>query len=390
MGRESQKAMSMFATEAKAGAGRETYYNLSRPDVRHEDIEAVLEVLRSPHLALGPKLVAFEKAFAAYIGAKHAVAVNSGTSGLHLAVRALGISDGDEVITTPFSFVASANCMLYERAVPQFVDIDPVKLNMDVSKVEAAITPRTKAILPVHVFGLPCDMGPIMDIAKRRKLAVIEDACEAIGATYKGRKAGTFGAASVFAFYPNKQMTTGEGGIIVTDDDAVADFARSSRNQGRGADGTWLSHVRLGYNYRLDEMSAALGLAQVSRIDSILERRSKVAGWYAEALKGVAGVQTLAEVDWATRSWFVYVVALDRGIDRDEAIKQLETLGVQARAYFPPIHLQPFYRETFGYSEGAFPVCEAISARTLAIPFYNALTREDVMEIADRIRRAVG
>ena len=382
--------MKVFASGGRAGTKKPAYYNLSRPEVRHEDIEAVLEVLRSPHLALGPKLSAFEKAFAEYIGAKHAIAVNSGTSGLHLAVKAVGIGEGDEVITTPFSFVASANCMLYERAVPRFVDIDPVTLNMDASQVERAITNRTRGILPVHIFGLPCDMDEICRIARERGLAVIEDACEALGATYKGKKVGTFGAASVFAFYPNKQMTTGEGGVLVTDDDRIAELARSMRNQGRGPDGTWLTHVRLGYNYRLDEMSAALGLSQLSRIDSTLQRRTKVAGWYGQALSKVSGVKTLPGVDWATRSWFVYVVILERGIDRDETIRQLETLGVQARAYFPPIHLQPLYGDLFGYESGAFPVCEDISGRTLAIPFYNVMTQADVEEITDRIHRAVG
>ena len=381
--------MSTSAAEAKSGAGKQTYYNLSRPDIKREDIEAVLGVLRSPHLALGPKLVEFEKAFAKYMGMKHAIAVNSGTSGLHLAVKALGVGQGDEVITTPFSFVASANCILFEGAVPRFVDIDPETLNIDASRIEAAITPRTKAILPVHVFGLPCEMDVIMRIAAEHGLAVIEDACEAIGAEYQRRKAGTFGAASVFAFYPNKQMTTGEGGMLVTDDDEVAAYAVSARNQGRSADGTWLAHERLGYNYRLDEMSAALGASQLTRIESILERRAKVAAWYGEALAAASGVRPLGEFEWGKRSWFVYVVVLDDGTPRDEVLTRLEALGVQSRAYFPPIHLQPFYRERFGYEEGAYPVCEGVAARTLTLPFSNQLSKADVQEVVERLRRAL-
>ena len=381
--------MSTSATARETNAAKATRYYLSRPDIEEADVQAVVGVLRSPNLALGPKLDAFEKAFAEYVGRRWAVAVNSGTSGLHLAVRALGIADGDEVITTPFSFVASANCMLYERAVPRFVDIDPVTLNMNTSRIAKAITARTKAILPVHIFGLPCEMDSVMATARKYNLPVIEDACEAIGATYRGRKAGSFGDAAVFAFYPNKQMTTGEGGMLVTDSGEIAEAARSMRNQGRSADGAWLDHVRLGYNYRMDEMSAALGLAQLSRIESILARRAEVASWYAEALSRVEGVRVLAEAGGATRSWFVYVVEVARGTERGAVLARLEAAGVQSRAYFPPIHLQPFYRQKFGYKPGDFPVCEDVAGRTLTLPFYNTLAREDVEEIVGRLAAAL-
>ena len=378
-----------MTTTVKGAKRAAEYYHLSRPEVTDDDVRAVVEVLRSPSLALGPRLAAFEKAFAEYIGRRHAVAVNSGTSGLHLAVRALGISDGDEVVTTPFSFVASANCVLFERAVPKFVDIDPETLNLDVLKMKKAITEKTKAILPVHIFGLPSNMDAVCDLAKTNDLAVIEDACEAIGATYKGRRVGVYGDAAVFAFYPNKQMTTGEGGVLVTDDTGIAEAARSMRNQGRSDNGGWLDHVRLGFNYRLDEMSAALGLSQLGRIDDILARRGGVAAWYNDALASVRGVKTLPDAPHTTRSWFVYVVVLDAGIDRQKVIARLEALGVQSRAYFSPIHLQPFYREAFGYSEGAFPVCEDIANRTLALPFYNSLSKSDVESISHRLAEAL-
>lgn len=377
-------------TGATGGTGKTgRVHHLSRPDINEADVQAVVDVLRSSHLALGPRLAAFERAIADYVGVRHAVAVNSGTSALHLAVRALDIKDGDEVITSPFSFVASANCMLFERAVPRFVDIDPVTLNMDIEKAAAAVNARTRAILPVHVFGLPCDMDAVMALARGRGMAVIEDACEAIGARYKGRKAGSFGDVAAFAFYPNKQMTTGEGGVLATNDARIADMAVSMRNQGRGAGGAWLEHERLGYNYRLDEMSAALGLSQLARIEGILARRAEVAAWYGEALSGARGARALASVPGSARSWFVYVVTLDPGIERGGVMARLNAEGVQCRAYFPPIHLQPFYREKFGYKEGDFPVCEEVAARTLALPFHNMLSKEDVADIVGRLAAAV-
>jgi len=364
-------------------------YPLSRPEIAREDIEAVNEVLSSPHLALGPKLDEFEKAFAGYIGTTYAVAVNSGTSALHLAVRALDIGEGDEVITTPFSFVSSANCMLFERAVPRFVDIDPETLNLDPSRIEAAVTERTKAILPVHVFGRPCDMEGIEEAAERFDLAIIEDACEAVGATWNGRKVGTFGDAAAFAFYPNKQMTTGEGGILLTDDGQIAELAYSLRNQGRTDRSGWLRHERLGFNYRMDEMSAALGLSQLSRIGEILEKRAEIASWYAEALEEAEGATPLSEDEAARRSWFVYVVLLDREHTRSEVAERLENWGVECRAYFPPIHLQPLYRDLFGYKVGDFPLTEDVAQRTLALPFYSRLERDDVEFIAEQVVRAL-
>lgn len=364
-------------------------YPLSRPDIAAEDIKAVSDVLRSPQLALGPKAEAFEAAIAKYVGSTYAVAVNSGTSALHLAVRALDIGEGDEVITTPFSFVASANCILFERATPKFVDIDPVTLNMDPARIDTAVTRKTKAILPVHVFGQPCDMKAIEEVADRHDLAIIEDACEAIGATFAGTKVGTFGDAAAFAFYPNKQVTTGEGGILVTDDGQIAELAHSMRNQGRTRKGTWLEHERLGFNYRLDEMSAALGLSQLSRIDSVLVKRAEIAGWYREALKDVSGVEPLAEVEGTTRSWFVYVVLLEKGHTRSDAMELLANWGVECRAYFPPIHLQPLYRDLYGYRVGDFPVTEDIAGRTLALPFYNALEKSDVEYIVEQLARSI-
>ncbi len=369
--------------------GQQMAYPLSRPDISAEDIAAVNEVLRGPHLALGPKCEAFESAFAQYLGATYAVAVNSGTSALHLAVRALDIGEGDEVITTPFSFVASANCILFERAVPKFVDIDPLTLNIDPSKIAGAVTRKTKALLLVHVFGQPCDMSAIEQIASEYDLAIIEDACEALGAEYHGAKVGTFGEVGAFGFYPNKQMTSGEGGMLVTDDGQIADLALSMRNQGRSRRSSWLEHERLGYNYRLDEMSAALGLSQLSRIDSMLQRRRQIAEWYNEALQEVRGVKPLAQTPGTSRSWFVYVALLDKGHTRSDVMELMENWGVACRAYFPPIHLQGLYRDLFGFKVGDFPMAEDVAGRTLALPFYNSLEKSDVEFIVEQLARSI-
>ncbi|MGH2592554.1 MAG: DegT/DnrJ/EryC1/StrS family aminotransferase, partial [Anaerolineae bacterium] len=321
---------------------------------------------------------------------RHAVAVSSGTAGLHLTVIAAGVSDGDEVITTPFSFVASANVMLYERARPVFVDIDPQSLNIDPDRIEAAITPHTRAILPVHAFGQPADMHPILDIARRHNLTVIEDACEAIGAEYKGRKAGTLGHVGVFAFYPNKQMTTGEGGVIVTGDDEWNHLFRSLRNQGRDVFDAWLNHSRLGYNYRLDEMSAALGVAQIDRIEELLAKRERVASWYATRLQDIQGVTAPFVAPATTRvSWFVYVVRVASGIDRDRIVSLLEARGIPSRPYFSPIHLQPFYRQRFGCVPGDFPITERVAASTLALPFFGNMSEEQVAVVCDTLREVV-
>ena len=362
---------------------------LSSPDITDAERAAVAEVLDSGVLSLGPKVVEFERAFARYVGSRHAIAVSSGTAALHLSLRACGLACDDEVITSPFSFVASANVALFEGARPVFVDIDATTLNMDVSRVEERITERTRALLPVHVFGEPCDMAALLDVARRHELVVVEDACEAVGATYRDRKVGTFGDAGTFAFYPNKQMTTGEGGMIVTDADDIATYCRSARNQGRSDDMRWLVHDRLGYNYRLDEMSAALGLVQIGRIEELLAKRRRVAEEYAQRLAAVPGVETLPSAPGSVRSWFVYVVLLPEGVDRDTVLAALREEGVGCRDYFTPIHLQPFYREKFGYGPGDFPVAEAIAARTLALPFHNNLTDAQIGAVVDTLARAL-
>lgn len=365
---------------------------LSRPDITDLERKRVLEVLDTPNLSLGPKLQEFEEKFAAYIESKYAVAVNSGTSGLHLCIRALDIKDEDEVFTTPFSFIASSNCILFERAKPIFVDIDEETLNIDVGKLSDIVKKSKasgrglKAILPVHIFGRPCEMGKIMELAKAYELKVIEDVCEAIGAEYlrnEGgwRKCGTFGDAAVFAFYPNKQITTCEGGMIVTDDEGIYKLCRSMRNQGRSEDGAWLQHERLGYNYRISDINCALGIAQLQRISEILAKREKVAGLYNEKLKDVDEL-ILPQFEINKKiSWFVYVVRLIDKFsqeDRDLILKKLKEKGIGCSDYFSPIHLQPFYQKMFGYKKGDFPVTEKVSERTIALPFYNNLREEQI------------
>jgi perosamine synthetase len=361
---------------------------LAQPDLTEAEVEAVTAVLRTPHLALGPKLREFESAIAKFIGVHHAVATNSGTSALHLVVRALGIGLGDEVITTPFSFIASSNCILYERAKPVFVDIDPKTLNIDPERVEEAITPHTKAILAVDVFGHPADWPALERTAEKHGLLLIEDSAEALGSELGGRQCGSFGNAAIFGFYPNKQITTGEGGVVVTDDPEIAALCRSMVNQGRGEGGAWLKHVRLGYNYRMDEMSAALGLAQLSRIEEIIEARAKVAAWYTQALARVEGVEPPYVAPGVRMSWFVYVVRLAPEFsreNRDRIIEGLQAQGIGCRAYFEPIHLQPFYQELLGTKEGDFPITEAVAARTIALPFYNRLTKEQIEYVVDTL-----
>jgi dTDP-4-amino-4,6-dideoxygalactose transaminase len=387
---------------------------MSSPELTEADIAAVNQVLETRYLSLGPRIRAFEEAFAAIVGTEHAVGVNSGTSGLHLTVIAAGIEEGDLVITTPFSFIASANCILFERAIPVFVDIDPETLNIDAEQAARAADdlrrggtaaqkwlPRRirdsklqkrnlKAILPVHAFGQPADMDPINDVAEEYELTVVEDACEAIGAEYEGRKAGTLGDAAVFAFYPNKQMTTGEGGMIVTDRAEWAALFRSLRNQGRDVFDAWLNHTRLGYNYRLDEMSAALGLSQLERIEELLEKRERVAGWYSERLGGVEGVEVPYVAPTTTRmSWFVYVVRIALEVGRNQVMAELEEQGIPSRPYFTPIHLQPFYVETFGYQRGDFPVTERAGDTCLALPFSSVMTEAQVDYVCDALTAAL-
>jgi dTDP-4-amino-4,6-dideoxygalactose transaminase len=363
---------------------------LARPDIGARERELVEEVLASGVLALGPFARRFEAGIAALAGRAEGVSCSSGTAGLHLGVRALGIGEGDEVITTPFSFVASANCLLYERAVPRFVDIDEDGLGLDPNLVESAATSRTRAVLPVHVFGRPCRIGEIATIARRRGWAVIEDACEALGSTVGGLPAGGFGDVAVFAFYPNKQITTGEGGMVVTDDPALATTMRSLRNQGRDEDGTWLRHVRLGWNYRLDELSAAIGVAQLERLVELRAGRARVAAAYERELGGRDWLRLPRAAGDEDVDWFVYVVRLDPAIDRDRLIARLAERGVASRPYFSPLHLQPFYRAAFGFRAGDFPVTERVAASTLALPFSSLLEDEDVRYVADALKESVG
>lgn len=363
---------------------------MSAPDIQPEDIELVTQVLQSKSLSIGPFLEMFERAFADFVGARHAIAVVNGTSGLHLCIRSADIADGDEVITSPFSFIASANCILYERGVPVFVDIDETTLNLDPERVAAAITVRTKAVLPIHVYGQPCAMNELTSVCAARGLTLIEDACEAVGAEYRGQKVGTFGKAAVFAFYPNKQMTMGEGAVITTNDPAWASLMRSLRNQGRSAMGSGPHHEHLGYNYRLDEMGAALGLAQLRRIEALLARRDAVAAQYDERLRSVPGASPLRIVPSTTRmSWFIYVVRLDPAIDRGRVIAHLESKRIPTRVYFSPIHLQPYYRTHFGYREGDFPIAERAAASILALPFHGGLSDGDMDYVVSALQSAV-
>lgn len=366
------------------------HYPTARPHTGKKEERYVLQALRSGQLSIGPFVERFEKAFAKKMGVKYACAVSSGTAGLHLALIAAGIKEGDEVITSPYSFVASANAILYVGAKPIFVDIDPKTYNMDPAGIEARITKRTRAIMPVHIFGQPSDMGPIMEIAQRHKLVVIEDACESLLSTYKGKKAGTFGQSAVFAFYANKQMTTGEGGMIVTNDTKVNALCRSMRNQGRAPNMQWLDHDRLGYNYRMDELSAALGLAQVENIDFLIKKRQELAKWYAQALKPLSGlITTPYTAPTSTNTWFVYVVRLKNpALNRDRIIEDLAKVGVHSKPYLPSIHTFQFYRD-MGYKEGQYPVSEAASRSTLALPFYIGLTKKDLKDIAVRFKKVI-
>lgn len=362
---------------------------MARPVIGEAEEAQVLEVLRSGQLSLGSKTIAFEQALAARVGARFGRATSSGTAGLHLALRAAGVTEGSEVVTSPLSFIASANAVLFERAIPRFVDIDPVTLNIPAEAVGDAITPNTSALLPVHIFGYPADT-PGME---RHGLPIVEDACEALGAVHEdGTIVGSRGHSAVFAFYANKQLATGEGGMVVTGDQAVADRIASERNQGRAPDMGWLDHDRLGFNYRMSELQAALGVAQVQRLDQMLADRARVAGWYREALADLAAQTGLVlpceDAGRARRSWFVFVVQLPVGVDRDETIRGLRAAQIDAKPYLPPIHLFSFYRE-LGYREGMFPVCESVGARSLALPFFPALQQAQVGRVADELSSLV-
>ncbi len=360
---------------------------LAKPVLGEPEERAVLEVLRSGQLSLGPKIPEFERAFAARVGARHASAISSGTAALHLALRAVGVSDGDEVITSPFSFVASANVVVYERARPVFVDIDPRTLNLDPDAAAAAITGRTKALLPVHIFGYPADLPAL----ERHGLPIVEDACEALGAVHAdGTPVGSRGHPAAFGFYPNKQLTTGEGGMLVMGSAEHKAQVDSERNQGRAPDMDWLDHDRLGFNYRLTDLACALGLAQLDRLDGMLADRAKVAGWYREALAGFDGLDLpCPDAGGDVRGWFVFVVQLPRGVDRDDTMRALAGHGVPSKPYMPAIHLMSFYRERFGHREGEFPVCEDVAARSLSLPFFPEMTEGQVAQVAEALESVV-
>jgi perosamine synthetase len=363
---------------------------LSGPYVDDRDEELVLEVLRSGRLSLGPMIDRFEEALAEKVGAPYAAAVSSGTAGLHLLCVSAGIGAGDEVITSPYSFAASANCFLYEGGVPVFADVDARTLNLDPAAVEAAVTPRTKAIVAVDIYGYPCELDPLRAIAEKHGLVLIQDSCEALGAEYKGAPIGSHGPSCVFAFYPNKQITTGEGGIVTTHSEEEWRLLRSLRNQGRGDSGGWLEHVRLGYNYRLSDVGAALGLGQVEKLEEILALRSAVAGRYDELLEGIDGVEIPCADDADhRRSWFVYVVKLPDNATRERVIAHFERESIGFNRYLPSIHLQPYMRERYGFSEGMRPVSEDASSRTLALPFFTALERDAQERVADALQAAI-
>jgi perosamine synthetase len=364
---------------------------LARPDVGAREEELVLDVMRSGQLSLGPMLERFERDFAAWLGIDGAVAVSSGTAALHLGVRALEWGRGDEVVTSPFSFVASANCLLYEDVTPVFCDVDQVTLNIDPQAAEAACGSRTAGLLPVHIFGYPADMEALESVASAGGLGVLEDACEALGAVdAQGVNVGARGNPAAFAFYANKQLTTGEGGMLAARDAGLRERVHSERNQGRGEDMDWLGHDRLGFNYRLSDVAAAIGVAQLERVDSLLAQRSRVAALYADRLSGIEGFELpCPDRGKARRSWFVYVVQLPDDADRDGVIRALGERGIASKAYLPCIHLQPFYRERFGFRGGEFPVAERVAARSLALPFFTQMTEAQVDRVCEALRELV-
>src|SRR5438132_409441 len=365
---------------------------LARPVVGEAEERAVVEVLRSGRLSLGPRMRQFEQAFAARVRAGFASAVSSGTAGLHLALRAVGVKEGDEVVTSPFSFVASANAVLYERARPVFADIDPVTLNLDPAAAAAAVGERTSALLPVHVFGYPADMVGFERLAEQHALAIVEDACEALGASYAdGRPVGGRGHPAVFGFYPNKQLTTGEGGMVALDDPALKSRIDCERNQGRAPDMDWLDHDRLGFNYRLSDIACAIGLGQLARLDEMLAARRRVAQRYREALEGIDElVLPCPDRDGEQRGWFVFVVQLPPRCEREEVIRALAAEGIQTKPYLPAIHLLTFYRERFGHRRGEFPICEHVAARSLALPFFPQMSEAQVARVAEALRALLG
>lgn len=384
---------------------------MSSPEINEEDRQAVMEVLDTRYLSMGPKIERFEQNIQTLTGSKYAIAVNSGTAGLHLCVRAAGVEQGDIVITTPFSFISSTNVILFEKAVPVFVDVDPITGNMDPEQLEQAITDiqqggaaaakwlpdrgaenhgEIKAVLSIDVFGQPADYDRIQIVCDKYNLPLIEDSCEALGAAYKGRTAGTLGDYGVFAFYPNKQITTGEGGVIITDDEEAAALMQALRNQGRAPGDAWLQHTYLGYNYRLDEMSAALGLSQLKRLDHMLQTRAQVAQWYQTHLQEFPMIQTPQILPTTTRmSWFVYVIRVDASIDRDAFAHRMIANGIPVRPYFIPIHLQPYLMEQFGYQPGDYPITEDLGNRGLALPFSSVMSEEQIIAVCEGIRKSL-
>jgi len=387
---------------------------LSSPDISQREIDYVLDVLKTPYLTLGPKIEALEKSFIKYLNVSHALATCNGTAGLHLAIRALGIGNGDEVITSPFSFVASANVIPYEKAIPVFVDVDPKTYNIDPVKIKNLIDSkysfdgkklinkdtkgRLAGILPVHIFGHPVDMEPVLNIAKKFKLVVVEDACEALGSYYQTKSegeeiwkpVGTLGSCGVFSFYPNKQITTGEGGIVVTDDLHIAKLIISMRNHGRSdMVSIGMAHERLGYNYRLDEMSAAMGLAQMERFNEMSQKRKRVAENYHLKLQDIEEIELPYEANYARVNWWVYVIRVKKQSIRDSLMQFLRNSGIGVRPYFPPIHLLPHYQKTYGYKEGDFPITEDLAKRTIGIPYHNNLTEEEMNYVVEKIKEGL-
>jgi len=360
---------------------------LGPPYITGDELRVMYKVLKSGQLSLGEETARFEKEMAKWVGAKYAAATSSGTTALHVAVVATGIGTGGEVITSPFSFVASTNCFLYEKAKPVFVDIDPETFNIDVKKIEGVITKKSKAILGVDIFGYPAEWEEILRIAREYRLKVIEDAAEALGAEYQGKKLGSLGHPTIFAFYPNKQMTTGEGGMVVTNDKKQHQLIKGLLNQGRGPDMQWLRHPYLGYNYRMTEMSAAIGRSQLKKLNAFLKSRNQAAGWYKERLKGMEAINLMKPNDKDhKRSWFVYAVRLNKVFNRDKIIRKLRQAGVPSKAYLPSIHLQPYMRK-YGYKKGDFPVCEAVSDSTLALPFYTGIKEKTINQVCDKLRK---